>query len=693
MGGVRWTEQLRGHLSFDQTDFNQALMEGRRDGVGATLRLSLQIDDVDAFARAAHKRAWVTRGHLDCPALQGLLPVSWGAFELLGQANELLDHLHLRMRYRLNLRDPAGRELRLAGFKLVENDPGNDSWPDTTTLFTRIYTGRWSPSMDGQHAGEHPRGVQDEHPSAHAAAQPGPPHPWAEPGEHARGDGRAGLVATGVLQISGPGFLRELCTFRGTRGSGPRQLRDVLRFGACFAGGVAKAYVGTPITDGRSSFPRDYPRLPADRTRTEAWHRVPGREREEQHARHALEREIIPLPVKDLSFPLNLHHIRIADRDPGPNGPVLLAHGAGVRAEMFYGQPQRETIVDHLLERGYDVWLLNWRGSIDLPNVSYTLDEVARFDHPAAVQKVYEVTGKKLRALVHCQGSVSFMMAAVAGLLPTDPDTGEQLVTHVVSSAISLFFEVPDRTWLKQRAMMPLVRRLGTGADPQWGIRAINAAGAALARVSRSAERPCGNVPCQVASYIYGAGWDVLLCHDNLDDDVHAWTARELGYTPFSLIGQVAESCRYGHIVPAQPREARSPATYVELEPRIEGVRFTLLGCTRDTMFEPAGQQRTATFLAGAGLEADYVPLEGYGHMDAYWGKDAATDVFPSIGWGLEWRDEAGRPSRRLTERRPQVDLGPAGRVPAFDLRKRVRERYVPSLAFHAPPPPRSRVP
>lgn len=691
MGGVRWREELSGYLSFDQTDFNQAMLEGERDGAALSMRISVQIADIAKFVTGtqgpggnsvtAHKRARV-RGHLDCPDLGGRMVITWGGFELLAPANELFDHLHLRMRYRMNLIDPAGRALRVSAFKQIENDPGRDSWSDTTTLFTRLYAGWWrTPGYTGADAR---------------------PDPWAEEDEASEQRAREQLVATAVLRLSRTGFLREAASFRGTQGSVSSQLRDVLRFGACFFGGLAKAYVGPKLKEGDPSFPRDYPPLrraaPNDRSALEhqtpegeepGWHVIPGRDLAEPSAnRHKLERRVVSFAVPDLPFELNLHHLRIAGtRKRGARGPVLLVHGAGVRAEMFYGQPMRETVVDRLLESNYDVWALNWRGSIDLPNNSYTLDQVAKFDHPAAIRKVLEETDMpSLRALVHCQGSVSFVMAAVAGYLK-DSDSGEDLVSDVVSSAISLFFDVPDRTWLKQRITLPVVTRLGKGADPQWGIRAVNSVARGLAELSKRTERPCNNVPCQVANFIYGAGWDVLLCHAHMDDAVHAWTAGELGYTPFSLISQVAESSRYGHIMPSS--WTFSPPSYVAGRPSIDRTRFTLLGCTGDTMFEALGQRRTDQFLKGYGVEADYVSLEGYGHMDVYWGKDAASDAFPAILAGLEWSESHVAPSDGPQSAEPPQAAPCPPRAPGFRRRWRVRSR--PS-AFSMPPPLRSRV-
>ena len=46
-----------------------------------------------------------------------------------------------------------------------------------------------------------------------------------------------------------------------------------------------------------------------------------------------------------------------------------------------------------MLDAGYDVWLLNWRASIDLPPNEWTLADAAVLDHPAAVRTGLERTG------------------------------------------------------------------------------------------------------------------------------------------------------------------------------------------------------------------------------------------------------------------------------------------------------------
>ncbi len=622
MGGVRWTEHLSGWMSLDQTDLNLALLEGRHRKVTLSAKLTIQIDDIDRFAQS--KRAQVTKGVVKGPALGLPMTVKAGEFALLVPSSGLFDQLHRRMRYRLNLEDSEGRKRCLHGFKMIEDDPGSDLWSDTTTLFVQIYEG-WCRTYQGPDAAlarRQQRVDEAQRQSPERVAEDRDGDALAVAGEH--GDAPC---ATAVLRISAGGFLRQLTTFRGTTGAPWSRLADVLQFCGLFGEGLAKVYVGPPMSDGRSSFPCDRLPPPWEGKRPGPdWQLVPERDTEDLDAgRYALERDIVPFEVDDLAFPLNLHHLRRQGREPSGD-PVLLVPGSGVRAEMFYGEPLHQTMVDCLLEAGYDVWVENWRASIDFPNNSYTLDQAAKFDHPKAVEKVLAETGRKnLRAVVHCQGSIGFLLAALAGNLPQDT------VSHVVSSAISLFFEVPSRTWLKQRTVLQLARRIGRGADAQWGIRAPAPAGKLYALFARLTERPCRNGPCKMANYMYGAGWDVLALHENLDNEVHAWCARELGYTPFSLIQQVAESCRCGHIVPAEPRDESTPASYLDSKPKIEGTRFAFIGGTHNFMFEPRGQERAAEFLREFGLPADFAPLDGYGHLDTFWGKNAADDVFPII--------------------------------------------------------------
>jgi hypothetical protein len=598
MSGVSWSETFRGRLAFGQTDFNQAMLDTHGEAV--TAGVTVVIPDLARFLAAQADGgirdpdampAQVTQGYVRCDAFAGELRVRSGTFRAFVPTaqTEPRDALHLRMRYELDLDGPGGRAYLLEGFKLVENDPGYDSWSDTTTLFVRISHGD-------------------------------------EP------------VAIGVLQISPLAFMRQLTTFRGngpTRAAGARALARYARY---FLTSLVRTYAGPPVSGSRPSFPEDRP--------PPLWQPPP-----------APEFTRLPFTVPDLDFSLNLHRLRRLDDDGQPVaptlGPVLLVPGSGVRAEMYYGQPVGPSCAEYLLGLGYDVWVETWRASIDLPPNDYTLDHAAMHDHPQAVRKILSVCDAEspgqrpsLKAIVHCQGSISFMMAAVAGWI--DPR-----VTHIVSSAVSLFIDVTESTWLKQRLAMPVVAGMFDGLDAQWGIRPITPRAGVFAALAKKMERPCGNPTCQVANYMYGSGWDVLFRHLDdagnpwVADAVHEWAGREVGYTPLSLIAQVAQSSRHGYIVPSPTPPPRTPPAYLADPPRTQA-QITFIAGDHNNMFRWQGQHRAAHFFdesVGPG-QTDFVVLPGFGHLDTFWARDAPAVSFPVIKAGLEWDRGAPAPHK-----------------------------------------------
>ena len=610
--GISWRETFTGRLVFGQEDFNQAMRPAHGEPV--TAGLTVVIGDLARFLAAQADGgirdpealpAAVTEGYIRCDAFPGELRVRTGSFEAFVPTaqTEPRDALHLRMRYHLALDGPGGRAYLLEGFKLVENDPGYDSWSDTTTLFFRIRDG-------------------------------------AEP------------VATGVLQISPLAFMRQLTTFRATGPTLSARLHALARYQVYFAASLVRTYAGPPVSGSRPSFPVDRPRPLWQPPPEPQFTRLPGTR---------LARAIVPFTVPDLDFPLNLHRLRRLDAAGRPVeptlGPVLLVPGSGVRAEMYYGQPVGPSCAEYLLGLGYDVWVETWRASIDLPPNDYTLDHAAMHDHPLAVKKVLAVCDAEagaargsgasisLRAVVHCQGSISFMMAAVAGWL-------DERVTHIVSSAVSLFIDVTRSTWLKQRLAMPLVARAFDGLDAQWGIRPTTPSAGLFAAGAKRMERRCGNPTCQVANFMYGSGWDVLFRHRDDHDDpwvldaVHEWTGREVGYTPLSLIAQVAESSRHGYIVPSPAPPAGTPPAYLAGPPRTRA-QVTFIAGDRNNMFRWQGQHRAARFFdqsLGKG-QADFVVLPGFGHLDTFWARDAPQVAFPVIKVGLAWDHGAPAPS------------------------------------------------
>ena len=204
----------------------------------------------------------------------------------------------------------------------------------------------------------------------------------------------------------------------------------------------------------------------------------------------------------------------VSRRGQGPG--YARVHGLGVSSLIFSLDTIETNLLEFLYVNGYDVWLLDFRFSIDLPSSENqaSADEVARYDYPAAVAKVQEVTGvKDIQIVAHCFGSVTFFMAMLAGL---------KGVRSAVCSQIALHYSVPTLTQIKAGLHLPgVLQTLGvdsltayvdTHAD--WKDQLLNTA---LKVYPIQKEEQCKSPTCHRISFMYG----VLYEHDQLNAATH----------------------------------------------------------------------------------------------------------------------------------------------------------------------------
>ena len=330
--------------------------------------------------------------------------------------------------------------------------------------------------------------------------------------------------------------------------------------------------------------------------------------------------QVVPLTAGD-GTRLTLVHVR-GPAEPW-RGPVLLVHGAGVRAELFR-PPTPRTLVDLLLEDGWDVWLLNWRASIDLDPVPWTLCDAAVHDHPAAVEHVLAATGAPtLKAFVHCQGSTSFTMAAVAGLLPR--------VDTVVTNAVSLHPVVPRFSAFKIRRLAPLLEHLTPHLSPAWAYRSQGNLSKVVRRVVDLTHPECDNLVCRMVSFTYGSGHPALWSHRNLDRATHDWVTGEFAEVPMTFFAQMRASIDAGHLVAVREHPGL-PADLGVGAPRTTA-RFSFLAGVDNRCFLPESQVRSHAFFTRHQPDAGHTlhVLPGYGHLDVVFGRHAWRDTHPVV--------------------------------------------------------------
>jgi hypothetical protein len=320
--------------------------------------------------------------------------------------------------------------------------------------------------------------------------------------------------------------------------------------------------------------------------------------------------------------PLNLKHLLPA---PGPTttkGPVLIVGGTGVRANLF-NPPTAKTLPQMLHENGFDVWILNWRSSIDLPAVNYTLDDAAVQDMPFAVKEVIKQTGADaVKAVIHCQGSCAFMMAITAGLIPG--------VSVVVSNSVALHPILPRPARIKLLLAVGVLNTLEATSNAQWGIYPPGFWPKVLRAGVLARHHECDNTVCKQCSFMYGRGFPTLWRHENLNDATHEWIKGEFGQVPMTWYEHLADAAAAGEWV-STGKYPELPPLYTTQAPRTEA-RFVFMTGDRNQAFLPEGMGRTFEYFDRyAPGRHTFQKIPGYGHLDVFLGKNAHEDVFPFI--------------------------------------------------------------
>lgn len=314
--------------------------------------------------------------------------------------------------------------------------------------------------------------------------------------------------------------------------------------------------------------------------------------------------------------------IRVVGPEEPTRGPVILVHGAATRAEFF--RPRRaRSLVDALQGAGWDVWLLNWRGSIDLDPLPWTIDDVATGDIPAAVDHVVAVTGApRVRIVAHCAGAAAVSVAAVAGLIPA--------VDVVVANGVALTPRVPRWARVKLSVLRPIAQGSQPYVDIAWG----DGPEKGIHRITRNVVRlwhaECRNPTCNMASFALGSGHPALWRHQNLTSGTHEWLRTEFGKVPLSFYNELALSVRAGEWVRMSPH-APVPERAASTVPQTDA-RFVLLTGAHNRVYLPASQRATHAMLERHQPRRHTLTvLPDYGHADVFVGARAHSQVFPRI--------------------------------------------------------------
>ncbi|MGH3280098.1 MAG: hypothetical protein ACRDNW_13305, partial [Trebonia sp.] len=320
--------------------------------------------------------------------------------------------------------------------------------------------------------------------------------------------------------------------------------------------------------------------------------------------------------------------LRLTRYRAGDKGPVMLATGFGMSSHSFLTPTIEQNLPEFLAERGYDVWLFDYRAGIDLPSsgTEFTIDDIAREDWPIAVRKVQEETGREdLQAFGHCVGSASMQMAILAGLQGIRTAVCAQFPLHPASSVFNL-----AKSHLRTAEVLGTLGVDVVAPDTRPSLR-NETLDIALRALPMPAEERCGQAVCRWINAIYGCTHR----HAQLNEATHRAINDMFGFGNIEALEHLALMLRRGHAV-----THTGGMDYFDHPERIAGTRLMLLQGMHNYIFHPVGSFRTWRWLRSQNPQGDYQrkELPGYAHLDAIIGHRAAIDVYPLITEFLERR-------------------------------------------------------
>jgi pimeloyl-ACP methyl ester carboxylesterase len=317
--------------------------------------------------------------------------------------------------------------------------------------------------------------------------------------------------------------------------------------------------------------------------------------------------------------------IRLTRYAMGTKGPVVLAPGYGNAARAFALPTVPLSYAQYLGEHGYDVWLLDYRASPDLPSshTQFTVDDIAMRDWPAAIAQVRaETNAETVQAMGHCVGGLSLFMAIGGGLDGLRSATFSALAGHPIPT-----------TGNKLRANV----RLAT-AFRKLGIKGLNTDYRPGSLPDRAVDGVMRVLPFKHVHdsavgrriyFIYGDVFD----HSRIDEATMAESVPSFfGNGNMTFFEHISLMIRKGRAVDAQGRDV-----YLSNTDRYR-MPIAFMTGEHNRMFVPQGIEATHELLRAANGPELYTRhvFEDYAHLDCWLGRDAARDVFPTALAELE---------------------------------------------------------
>ena len=333
--------------------------------------------------------------------------------------------------------------------------------------------------------------------------------------------------------------------------------------------------------------------------------------------------------------------------------PVLIVHGASASSSTFLA-PRDSSFVDFLRSAGFDVWLLDWRGSGRLVKRlmsrtnghRFTIDHAAAFDLPTAVSFVASKTqADAVSLLAHCIGG------AVAGTMIAMGGEAVDRLGPIVFSTLALHFQMTPAQRLRghdsfekglYRALQAGERRLFIDPRSRWSpqVDAALTHAYGLWRGVRGIEDHEDEALLR-AEFMFGLPFRPEDLHEAIGPK---WVRRMFGPMPLALYAQGISSLHRGVATPPAirknekhppPRPRGGADHWLDAE-AFRGRHIEFITGERNAVWSPQGIESTRDWLTAHGIASRLTRIPHFGHQDLFWARHAPERVFPTLAAMLE---------------------------------------------------------
>ncbi|KAJ6406704.1 hypothetical protein OIU84_010253 [Salix udensis] len=317
--------------------------------------------------------------------------------------------------------------------------------------------------------------------------------------------------------------------------------------------------------------------------------------------------------------------------------PILLLNGYTMESYWLPTEPQ--DLVRTLLDEGHEVWLLQTRLHPLNPANNATIEDIGKYDIPAAIGKILEVHGPstKIHVVAHCAGGLAIHIALMGGHVSA---------THIASLSCtnsSMFFKLTAvatiKMWLPlvpvsmailgEKNILPLLEK-SKGSSRH---RLLKFIARCLPRYER-----CSCKECEVLSRIFGnAFW-----HENVSPSLHQWLITQSATNlPMSTFPHLRRICNSRYIVDSNGNNS------FLIHPERMAISTLYISSGRSLLVTP-----DTSFLANKymklhqpGFRHERVVVDGFGHSDLLIGEKSHEKVFPHIISHIRLAEQEGNDS------------------------------------------------